>query len=424
MKVLSLNSTEPARPPFFRRILTMCRKATPGLIAVGVMLPIIAAGRGQLAILAASHEVKAPAPAPPSVRVVPVSDEVVVSGISYSAVVKELCKAELSFRVGGTMESLLVIDRGGGKTREVHEGDRIPRGTVLARLDPGDYRRERTGAIERLAAAQGRLDQAQADFELAKLDNSRTERLAARNSVTQADVDSTHAKLHSTTAAVEVARREIGSAKVNLEQADVNLSYCSLESPFPEATVAARYVEKSERVAASQRAFLLFDLSSVVVAFGVPDSLVGKLAIGQAIEVTADALSGERFQGVIHKIGSTADPVTRTYQVEVRVDQPRGLRPGMVATVRFARERRAYLLPLTAVAMSPGRSVVVYRVTETDGRTIVKEIPVAFDDVLDNRVAVRMNLGEPGGSGLRPGDRVVATGIHRLHDGEVVKVAE
>ena len=152
--------------------------------------------------------------------------------------------------------------------------------------------------------------------------------------------------------------------------------------------------------------------------------MVGKLAIGQAIEVTADALSGERFQGVIHKIGSTADPVTRTYQVEVRVDQPRGLRPGMVATVRFARERRAYLLPLTAVAMSPGRSVVVYRVTETDGRTIVKEIPVAFDDVLDNRVAVRMNLGEPGGSGLRPGDRVVATGIHRLHDGEVVKVAE
>ncbi len=215
----------------------------------------------------------------------------------------------------------------------------MARGTVLAQLDPGDYVRDRAVAVERLAAAEGRLSEAQADFELAKVENNRTERLAARNSVTQADVDSNRAKLHSTTAAVEVARREIGSAKVNLEQADVNLTYCTLKSPFEEATVASRYVELNERVTANQKAFLLLDLSSVVVAFGVPDAAVGKLVIGQTVEVTADAVGGERFEGVIHKIGSTADSQTRTYPVEVRIDQPQGLRPGMVATARFRREQ-------------------------------------------------------------------------------------
>ncbi len=425
MNVASPDLIEPKQTPFFRQLLTVCRKATPGLIALTVLVPIIVVGRGRLAALAASYVVKAPVPAPPSVRVVSLSDEVVASGTSYSAVVKEMRKAELSFRVGGTLESLWVVNQAGGPPHEIHDGDRVPKGTVLGHLESGDYRRERAGAVERLAAAQGKLDQALADFDLAKVDNSRTERLAAKNSVTQADVDSTRAKLHSTTALVEVARREIGSAKVNLEQADVNLSYCSLESPFPEATVASRYVEKNERIAANQKAFLLLDLSSVKVAFSVPDSTVGKLTIGQPIEVSADALGGERFQGFIHKIGSMADSQTRTYPVEVRIDQPRGLRPGMVATVRFARERRAYLLPLTAVAMSSERTVMVYRVTQEHGQAVVKQVPVAFDDVLDNRVAIRLDSDESGtGTGLRPGDRVVATGIHRLHDGEAVKVAD
>jgi len=425
MNAASPGLSEPREAPFFRRFLTTCRKATPGIVAFVVLVPIIVLGRGRLAALAASHEVKAPVPAPPSVRVVSLVDEVVASATSYSAVVKEMRKAELSFRVGGTLESLWVVDQAGGLPHEIHEGDQVPKGTVLARLDSGDYRRERAGAVERLAAAQGRLDQALADFDLAKVDNSRTERLAAKNSVTQADVDAARAKLHSTGALVEVARREIGSAKINLEQADVNLSYCSLQSPFPEATVASRYVERNERIAANQRAFLLFDLSSVKVAFSVPDSTVGKLKIGQPIEVAADALGGERFGGVIHKIGSSADPQTRTYPVEVRIDQPRGLRPGMVATVRFARERRAFLLPLTAVAMNSERSVVVYRLTQHNGQAIVKQVPVAFDDVLDNRVAIRLGSGDTGpDSGLRPGDKVVATGIHRLHDGEAVKAAD
>ncbi len=421
MKAESPASTEPNHAPFFRRLLTICRKATPGLVACAVLVPMILLGRGQLASLAASHEVKASVPSPPSVRVVAVADEVIGSGVSYSAVVKELRKAELSFRVGGTLDTLLMVDRGGGRARPVHEGDRVRKGSVLARLEAGDYVRERATATERLAAAEGRLSEAEADFDLAKVDNGRTERLAARNSVTQADVDTTRAKLRNTTAAVEVARREIGSAKVALEQADVNLTYCTLVAPFDNATVAARYVEANERITANQRAFLLLDLSSVVVAFGVPDAVVGKLAIGQAVEISADAVGGDRFAGVIHKIGSTADAQTRTYPVEVRIDQPGALRPGMVATARFRRERRAYLLPLTAIGLGPDRATMVYRVEGEGDKATARQVPVAFDDVVDNRVAIRL---DPAGTGLRPGDRVVATGVHRLHDGEAIKVAE
>ena len=145
MRARPLESNESKPRTFFARNLTMCRKATPGLVAVAVLVPVILVGRGQLASLAASHEVKVPPPAPPSVRVVALADEAVELGISYSATVRELRKAELSFRVGGTLDALLQVEGAGGPTRAIHEGDQVARGAVLAALDPGDYTRERAG---------------------------------------------------------------------------------------------------------------------------------------------------------------------------------------------------------------------------------------------------------------------------------------
>jgi multidrug efflux system membrane fusion protein len=227
--------------------------------------------------------------------------------------------------------------------------------------------------------------------------------------------------MRSTGALSVASRREVESARIALEQAEANLRYCALTVPFDQAAVAARYIENNERVAASQRAFLLIDVSSVVIAFGVPDTLVGHLGIGQPLEVSTSALPDEHFVGVVHKIASMADPVTRTYSIEVRVDQPHGLRPGMVASVQFRQERRANLLPLTSVAPGgPDGSMVVYRVVEENGRSLARGVPVILNGILDNRVAVELG----GRRRLALGDRFVVTGVHRIHDGEVVQVVQ
>ena len=62
----------------------------------------------------------------------------------------------------------------------------------------------------------------------------------------------------------------------------------------------------------------------------------------------------------------------------------------------------------------------MYRTSTETGKGVAERIPVTLEAVLDNRVAVRIGADER----LRPGDRVVATGIHRLHDGEAVQVVE
>ena len=200
---------------------------------------------------------------------------------------------------------------------------------MIARLDPDDYGRQRGQSAEQLATARARLLQARSNTEQAQLDFQRTEQLARRNSVSTSELDNARTKLSGMKAAQAAAEADVASAQIGLEQAEANLRYCTLAVPFERSTIASRDIDNNERVSPNQKMFTIVDVSSVVISFNVPDTLVGRLTIGQTVEVVTDALPDRRFSGVMHKIASTADSRTRTYPIEVRIDNPDKLRPGI-----------------------------------------------------------------------------------------------
>jgi len=175
-----------------------------------------------------------------TVRVVTLGPEVVASALHYSAAVKEFEKAELSFRLGGTIESLLQVRGPDGQMHRVHEGDRVPRGSVLARLDPADYRRDRDEAAETLAKDEAQLAKDDASSELSRNNLRRAEELASSGGISKEEVDSRRQTVKMSEAAVAGDRRDVESARIKLQQAEANLAYCTLTAPFAEGTVAAR----------------------------------------------------------------------------------------------------------------------------------------------------------------------------------------
>src|SRR5271166_5903302 len=227
----------PERAPFFRRFLTICRKLTVSTAILALVAAAAWAGRSWLVGRIRSSEA---APAPATVRVVTLAPEVVVSALHYSAAVKEFGKAELSFRQGGTVESLLQVRGPDGQMHRVHEGDRVPRGSVLARLDRADYQRDRDEAAEKLAAAEATLAKDEADSELARNNLQRGEALGPSGAIGKEEVDSRRQTVKMSEAAVAGDRRDVESARIKLQQAEANLAYCTLTSPFAEGTVAAR----------------------------------------------------------------------------------------------------------------------------------------------------------------------------------------
>src|SRR5271157_1453487 len=228
----------PERALFFPHFLTTCRKLAVSTATLALVAAAAWAGRSWLLGRMRSSEA-APA-TPATVRVVTLAPEVVVSALHYSAAVKEFEKAELSFRLGGTVESLLQVAGPDGQMHRVHEGDRVPRGSVLARLDPADYRRDRDEAAETLAKDEAQLAKDDADSELARSNLGRAEKLAVSGAIAKEELDQRRQTFRKDEAAVAGDRRDVESARIKLQQAEANLAYCTLTAPFAQGTVAAR----------------------------------------------------------------------------------------------------------------------------------------------------------------------------------------
>jgi multidrug efflux pump subunit AcrA (membrane-fusion protein) len=161
------------------------------------------------------------------------------------------------------------------------------------------------------------------------------------------------------------------------------------------------------------------DLTRLRVAFGVPDTRLRGIRMGQTLKVLADAFPEESFAGQVTKICPAADPKTRTFEIEVCIDQPRGLKPGMVVTILNGCEESMVLLPLTAVQRGDQPDeFVVYAVRREQRRSTARRCRVRWDGVYDNR----LRLVDSPASEVHAGDLVVVCGAVRLTDGQVVQV--
>lgn len=360
---------------------------------------------------------------PVAVQVTQVAPEVFATETRYSGTVKELQKVDLSFKIAGTVQELYqVAEAGSAQTRDVQVGDVVPGGAVLARLDDADYRRKWHASREKLAKAESQRVAALADADLAAKDLARCQALSAKGADTQENLDAAQRRRITADATVVSAERDVEAARIEHQQAQDDLENCALNVPqFGLACVAEKYVERSERVLPARSAFLLIDIAKVRVAFGVPDVLVGNLQLGQPLPVVAEALGGGAFTGRISKISPAADLRTRTFLVEVTIDEPGKLKPGMIVTTSVGERRAGLLLPMTAIQRGRARpGYVVYKVESASGRPVVRERRVVLGGVYDNRICVQADPQTE----IAAGDAVVAVGAWRLCDGQSVHVVE
>ncbi|MEN6457594.1 MAG: efflux RND transporter periplasmic adaptor subunit [Thermoguttaceae bacterium] len=362
-------------------------------------------------------------PPPMAVQVATLRREPVVSTTRFSATVRERQRIELSFKVPGTIAALLQVEGPDGRPRDVHEGDVVVAqgDRPLVRLDDSDYQRRVAGARDRLAQVQAKKRAATAAVIAVRANFERIKALRERNSVAQQTYDDMLAKRDSAEAELDASRREESAAAVALQQAEDDLANCSLRLPLPKAVVSRKFIEGGERVPAGQPVFEVMDLSQMRIAFGVPDTQVGRFQIGQPVTVMADAFRGQQFTGLVTKTLPVADPRTRSFGIEVSIDDPRMLRPGMVVTIVLGREEEMVLAPMTAVQRGKSDDdLSVFVAVEENGRQVARRRHIVIAGVYENRI--RLVLGH--GSQVSVGDTVIVTGAFRLVDGQAIRVLD
>ena len=134
--------------------------------------------------------------------------------------------------------------------------------------------------------------------------------------------------------------------------------------------------------------------------------------MGQTIEVVADALPSERWQGQIEAINPKVDADGRSLEIRARLENTSGkLRPGMFVRVRvIVGERTDALLVPEESIVPQGGEFYVYKVVDGAAR----RVPVTIGVRRDAKVEILQ--------GLAAGDQVVTAGMRLSRDGQPVRV--
>jgi len=257
------------------------------------------------------------------------------------------------------------------------------------------------------APDQGDLANYQAQARYASAELQRAKALAARQYGPVETVDQTQSQL-------DQANAQIAKTQAIIAQKQV-------KAPFA-GRLGVRQVEVGQYVNPGAPVVTLTDLSTLYVNFTLPTQLVSQIAVGQKVDVTADAFPGRKFTATITTIEPQISPNTRTISVQATMPNPdEALRPGMFvsAAVVLPQQAPQVVLPETAVDYTLyGDSVYVIQQDGTDanGKPVLKahRTPVKTGLRWDDKVAIL--------DGLKAGDQVAAAGQIKLQDGATVNV--
>ncbi len=324
----------------------------------------------------------------------------------YSGSLEPAARVEVAFRVGGYVEALGTIGTG-TSARTIEKGDEVKKGTVLARVRSADY-------AQKVATARAAVGEASAGLKLAQQELERAKHLLEKDATGAADLDAKSAQFDS-------ARAQLEGAVAREREASIAFSDTVIVAPM-DGVVLARQVEVGTLVSPGVPVFVIADMRTVKVVFGVSQALVEKLRLGSPLSIVVGS-EGARAPGAIDakvtRIAPSAES-GRVFSVEASLANPDGaLRPGSVVSIRIpdgALAEDAMVVPLSAVVRSP-RDPHGFAVFVLDGegdRAPTRLHDVRLGDVLGNGVTVV--------SGLAIGQRVVTVGATLLRDGDAAVV--
>lgn len=349
-------------------------------------------------------------------------------GERYSAGILPSMQMELAFKYGGFLGE---IHRVGD--RYIQEGDAATRGTVLGRLRNDEFAGKVKQAEAQLAEAQAtvethraQLSEAEAALRQAERDLERATKLLESQSLTKPEYEGARTRVELAQARAEAIRSQgkviqakIGGAQALLTEARLAEQDAVLRAPF-DCYVLKRLVEPGALIVPGRPVFVVAERRSVKALFGVPDSTVQNIRMGTVLTLTTEALPGKEFQGRISRISPAADPRSRVFDVEVAISRPpEQLRPGMIASLTLpaaGSSSPVLVVPINAIVrlkQSPDRYAVNI-VTEQDGKTRARQIPVSLGEAFGNMIAIK--------EGLSLGQRVVVSGSAMIEEGEEVRI--
>ena len=160
---------------------------------------------------------------------------------------------------------------------------------------------------------------------------------------------------------LENARIALENAQLALESAQDALDNYTITAPISGTVVEKNFkvgdnIDSTTLSAAGGSLAVLYDMSTLTFEMNINELDINKIQAGQEVSITADAVEGETFTGVVDRVsinGTTVSGMT-TYPITVNILDPGALKPGMNVSADVIVERVGQVLCVPVEAVNRG----------------------------------------------------------------------
>lgn len=276
-----------------------------------------------------------------------------------------------------------------GRINKIHVeiGSRVKKGDLLVEMD------------------RTQLNQAKTQLENARFNFQRIDTLYQLGSISEQTYEQTKTQY------------ELAKSNVNFLIENTTLS-----SPI-DGVVTGKYFENGEMYSGAPNTpvgkaavIALMQINPLKAIVSISQQYFSAVKEGMEADVQVDPLPGKTFKGKVYKVYPTIDPYTRTFQVEVTIDNDNKiLRPGMFGDIEIVlKDEETLLVPAIAILKQEGTNNRYVFVHENG---TARQIEVTIGERINDKVELKADE-------IKSGMELIVQGQANLLNGSKVKVVK
>jgi macrolide-specific efflux system membrane fusion protein len=308
----------------------------------------------------------------------------------------------------GTLQPYAYVDVGAqtsGQLKSLHVqlGDKVKKGQLLAEIDPLISASKVAEATATLANLQAQWEGKKAQFELARLQKSRSDDLLRQGAQATSDSEIAESNYKLAHSALQALEAQIKQARAELETAQVNLAYTRITAPMNGEVISISALQGQTLNATQQAPTILriAQLDTMTVWALVPEADVSRLTAGQDVYFTILGRGERRWHGRLRQILPSPQVIANVVFYNALFDVPnpqRELKVQMTAQVFFvlAQANDALYVPLSALGGNHSWRAAPHtvRVLRDDGSTETRKVEVGITNAISAQILAGLSEGD------------------------------
>ncbi len=280
----------------------------------------------------------------------------------------------------------------------VRSGDRVGPGAPLLEIDP----RMQAATV---ASLESQVASRKADLQQAQLQSERSKKLLAAGATSQAEAEQAET-------ALATAQAQVQAAEAQLREQRVSLAYYTVTAPTA-GIVGDIPVRVGDRVTRTTLLTTIDRNEGLELYINVPVQEAANLKVGLPVHLLDDRGSVIATEALSF-VSPSVDGATQSVLAKATLEKGEALRTEQFVRARIVwNQRPALTAPVIALNLIGGQ-YFAYVAEDGDQGTIARQRVVEPGPVVGNDYVIK--------SGLKPGDRLIVSGIQRVADGAPVKV--